>query len=538
MESRFAHNMVSHLRHQSRTKRPRTALLIGVLLMLLGGTANEARAQTQAPSFQPLESTIPELQAALAVGAITSHDLVVMYLARIDAYDQRGPALNAISVTNPDALAEATKLDAERQAGTLRGPLHGIPIIVKDNYDTIGLQTAAGSRALAGWKPPDDATLVKKLRAAGAIIIAKSNMHEFASGITTIGSLFGQTRNPYALDRNPGGSSGGTGAAIAANFAAVGMGSDTCGSIRIPASHNSLVGIRDTQGLASRSGIIPLSSTQDIGGPLGRSVTDVAIVLDTIVGYDAADPQTAASVGNIPRSYTESLQLTGLRNARIGLLTPLFERDPPDAEVAAVVRVAINEMKPQGVEIVEVTIPNLKELLLDRLSGFLVLRQDFKFDLNAYLAVHLSAPVHSLEEVIASGTAHPAVEKLLEGSQGVESRDTKEYLEHIVKRSTLRDAILKAMADNHVDALAYPTIRRKANLIGATQLGTNCQLSSNSGLPAIVIPGGFTADGLPVGVELLGRAWSEPQLIKFAYAYEQATHHRYPPASTPILGRP
>jgi Asp-tRNA(Asn)/Glu-tRNA(Gln) amidotransferase A subunit family amidase len=534
--------MVSHLRHQSRTKRPQTILLIGVLagalLLLLDGTANEARAQTQAPSFQPLESTIPELQAALAVGAITSHDLVAMYLARIDAYDQRGPALNAISGTNPDALAEATKSDAERQAGTLRGPLHGIPIIVKDNYDTIGLQTAAGSRALAGWKPPDDATLVKKLRAAGAIIIAKSNMHEFAYGITTIGSLFGQTRNPYALDRNPGGSSGGTGAAIAANFAAVGMGSDTCGSIRIPASHNSLVGIRGTQGLASRSGIIPLSSTQDIGGPLGRSVTDVAIVLDTVAGYDAADPQTATSFGNIPRSYTESLQLTGLRNARIGLLTPLFERDPPDAEVAAIVRVAINEMKPQGAEIVEVTIPNLKELLLDRLNGFLVLQQDFKFDLNAYLAAHPSAPVHSLEEVIASGTAHPAVEKLLEGSQAVESRDTKEYLEHIVKRSTLRDAILRAMADNHVDALAYPTIRRKANLIGETQLGTNCQLTSNSGLPAIVIPGGFTADGLPVGVELLGRAWSEPQLIKFAYAYEQATHHHHPPASTPILGRP
>jgi Asp-tRNA(Asn)/Glu-tRNA(Gln) amidotransferase A subunit family amidase len=254
-----------------------------------------------------MEATIPQLQAALSGGTVTSKDLVTAYLGRIDAYDQRGPALNAISVINSKALDEAAAMDAERRTGKKRGLLHGIPIIVKDNYETAGLQTADGSILLAGWVPPDDSTLVKKLRAAGAIIIAKSNMHEFAYGITTVGSLFGATRNPYALDRNPGGSSGGTGAAIAANFAAVGMGSDTCGSIRIPAFHNSLVGIRGTQGLSSRSGIIPLSSTQDIGGPIGRTVTDIAIVLDAIVGYDPTDSQTAESVGNIPKSYTDFL---------------------------------------------------------------------------------------------------------------------------------------------------------------------------------------------------------------------------------------
>jgi len=225
-----------------------------------------------AQSFELVEVTIPQLQSALSTRIVTSHDLVTQYLARIEAYDQHGPALNAISVINGNALAEADARDAERRAGAGHGPLSGIPIIVKDNYDTIDLQTAAGSKSLAGWIPPDDAFLVTKLHQAGAIIIAKSNMHEFAYGITTLGSLFGQTRNPYALDRNPGGSSGGTGAAIAANFAAAGMGSDTCGSIRIPASHNSLVGIRGTQGLASRSGIIPLSSTQDIGGPITRTV--------------------------------------------------------------------------------------------------------------------------------------------------------------------------------------------------------------------------------------------------------------------------
>jgi Asp-tRNA(Asn)/Glu-tRNA(Gln) amidotransferase A subunit family amidase len=337
------------------------------------------------------------------------------------------------------------------------------------------------------------------------------------------------------LNRNPGGSSGGTGAAIAANFAAAGMGSDTCGSIRIPSSHNSLAGIRGTQGLASRSGIIPLSSTQDIGGPMARTVTDVAIMLDAIVGYDPSDPQTAASVGHIAKSYTDYLRLTALRGARVGLVTALLGADPADAEVASIVRRAADEMRRQGAEVVDVAIPGLNGLLTDRANGFLILRQDFKFDLNTYLVARPSAPVRTLEEVIASGKFDPAVGNNLRNSQAVESRDTKEYYAHIVKRNVLREAILKAMADNRVEALVYPTIRRKAAPIGQMQIGNNCKLSANSGLPAITIPAGFTPDGLPVGVELLGRTWSEPQLIALAYAYEQATHHRHPPASTPAL---
>ena len=537
MESNMsAASQAKNMQVLSRPARLFLHAVLGAAVLLLGiETGSKGKAEMQTRAFELIEATIPQLQAALQAGTVTSHDLVSMYLARIDAYDQKGPALNAISVTSRNALAEADARDAERRAGAPHGLLYGIPVIVKDNYDTADMQTAAGSRAMAGWVPPDDAFLVKKLREAGAIIIAKSNMHEFAYGITTLGSLFGQTRNPYALDRNPGGSSGGTGAAIAANFAAVGMGSDTCGSIRIPASHNSLVGIRGTQGLASRSGIIPLSSTQDIGGPIARTVSDLAIVLDATVGYDPGDAQTAASVGNIPKSYTDSLQLTGSRGARIGLLTALLGTDPADTEVAAVVRAAVEEMKGQGAEAVEVEIPGLSDLLTDRANGFLILRQDFKFDLNAYLAAHPSAPVRTLEEVLASGKFHPAVETNLRNSQAVETRDTAEYLAHIVKRNILRGAILKSMADNRVDALAYPTIRRKANLIGEPQMGSNCQLSANSGLPAITVPGGFTADGLPVGVELLGRAWSEPQLVKFAYAYEQATHHRHPPVNTPVL---
>ncbi len=508
--------------------------LLWAFALLAGVFVQGVNAQT--PSFELMEATIPQLQAALAAGTITSRDVVSMYLARIEAYDQRGPALNAISVINANAIAEAAALDAERRAGTVRGPLNGIPVIVKDNYETVGMQTANGSKAFAGFVPPNDAYLVRKLRAAGAIVIAKSNMHEFARGITTIGSLFGATRNPYALDRNPGGSSGGTGAAIAANFAEVGMGSDTCGSIRIPSAHNSLVGIRGTQGIASRSGIIPLSSTQDIGGPIGRTVTDIAIVLDAIVGYDPTDEQTAASVGNIPKSYTDFLQLSGLRGARIGVVTALLGSDPEDAEVAMVVRGAVNEMKSQGAEVVDVAIPGLTDLIADdRLLS--IIAQDFKFDFNAYLVTRPNAPMHSLEEVLASGKYHPSLQQPLTNSQMIESRDTKEYLLRIVNRNILREAIHKTMADNRVDALAYPTIRRKAKLIGEPQQDPNCRLSSQSGLPAITVPGGFTPDGLPVGLELLGRAWSEPQLIRVAYAYEQATHHRHQPASTPPLKR-
>src|SRR5712671_906293 len=500
-------------------------------LALCGSYILNANAQTK--SFEFMEATIPQLQAALAAGTITSKELVSAYLARIEAYDQRGPALNAISVVNSNALDEAAAMDAERRAGKTRGLLHGIPVIVKDNYETAGMQTANGSLSLAGWVPPNDASPVKKLRAAGAIIIAKSNMHEFARGITTVGSLFGATRNPYALNRNPGGSSGGTAAAIAANFAAVGMGSDTCGSIRIPAFHNSLAGIRGTQGLSSRNGIIPLSNTQDIGGPIARTITDIAIVLDATVGYDPADPQTAASVGHIPKSYTDFLQLNGLRGARIGLLTDLLAPEPADAEVAMIVRASVNEMKGQGADVIEVTIPGVKEHMADGT----VQNIDFRFDLNAYLASRPNAPVHTLEEILASGKYHKTLETTLRTAQANETRDTKEYFQHKSMREALREALLHAMAENNLDALAYPSIRRKANVIGEAQPGTNCRISANSGLPAIVVPGGFTPDGLPVGVELLGRAWSEPQLIKFAYAYEQATHHRRPPTTTPPLGR-
>ncbi|MGI8553672.1 MAG: amidase family protein [Dehalococcoidia bacterium] len=538
--------MMTHLKQASsarrsggwrRWRRPAGVLLVALLsglLPLLGRTPRQGAAAMPAEQSALLEATIPELQAALAAGSISSRQLVELYLARIQAYDQQGPGLNAISAINSHAFAEADALDSERRAKGSRGPLHGIPVIVKDNYDTNDLQTAAGSILFKGWIPPDDAFLVQKLRAAGAIIIAKANMHEFAWSWETLGSLFGQTHNPYALDRVPGGSSGGTGAAITANFAAVGLGSDTCGSIRVPSAENSLVGLRATQGLLSRTGIIPLAHTQDIGGPMGRSVTDVATTLDALVGYDPADRETVESLGHVPASYAAFLQADSLRGARIGVLTDLFSLDPADPAVTDVVRAAADELRGQGAEVVELSIPNLAGLISSAYSSVIV--NEFKFDLDAYLAAHPSAPVHSLDEIVASGKYAPEIDSIMKRTDAMETLETQDYYTKLAHRTEVRQATLTALADNGLDALVYPTVREKPVLIGeGTQTGVNCNLSAQSGLPALTVPAGFTADGIPVGMEMLGPAWSEGKLIGLAYAYEQATHHRRPPASTPAL---
>jgi amidase len=508
------------------------------LVLALPGSQGGGTVFAQTRMSDVVEATIPELQAALSTGRVTSRELVDVYLARIAAYDQQGPKLNAISVINPTARMEADALDAERKAKGPRSPLHGIPVVVKDNYDTADMQTAGGSLVLAGWKPPADAFQVKRLRAAGAIIIAKSNMHEFAYGWETIGSLFGQTRNPYALTRNAGGSSGGTGAAVAANLATVGMGSDTCGSIRVPSSFNALVGLRGTQGLSSRAGILPLSATQDIGGPLARTVTDLAIVLNATVGYDPADPETAESVGHIPATYTAFLDLGALRGVRLGRVTS-FPTSADDPAVIARFQAALDEMRAQGAEVVDVAISNWAALFPEPLDAYFVIAQDFKFDLNGYLAQRPGAPVRTLEEVLASGkfSTHETVEPRLRNAQSIATRDTKEYYEHLARRTAVKRAMLQAMGDQRLDALIYPTVREKAPLLNELQRleSITCYLSANSGLPAITVPGGFTPDGFPVGVEFLGRPWSEGRLIGMAYAYEQATRHRRSPATTPPL---
>lgn len=485
----------------------------------------------ESAGFDVLERSIEELQRAMAAGQVTSERLVDLYLARIAAYDKQGPSLNAVMALNPQARQAAAALDAERAAGRVRGPLHGIPVLVKDNYETLEMPTTGGTIALATFHPTRDAVQVQRLKHAGAVILGKTTMHELAAGILTVGSGFGQTRNPYDLDRNPGGSSGGTGAAVAANFAAAGMGSDTCGSIRNPASQNNLVGLRGTQGLASRTGIVPLSTTQDIGGPLARSIEDLAIVLDATVGPDPSDPSTEIAEGHVPASYRASLRDDALKGARIGVVRGLFGSAPEDREVTTIVDRALEAWKKAGAEVDPVVIPGLDELL--RNSSMIPF--DFKFDLADYLAGAGDPPVRSLGEILDRGLYHAALESTFRTRNAVEQRDTEASRRARIKRLAIRHAVEAVLAEHRLDALVYPTLRRRPARIGEPQPGSTCQLSAHSGLPALAAPAGFTADGVPVGLEVLGAAWTEARLLSIGYASQQVLEPRRPPFSTPAL---
>ena len=432
----------------------------------------------------------------------------------------------------PKVLEIADALDRERAAGRVRGPLHGIPIVIKDNFETVDMPTTGGTLALTGFMTGRDAFQVKRLRDAGAIIIGKTNLHELAAGITTISSLGGQTRNPYDPSRNPGGSSGGTGAAVAASFAAAGMGSDTCGSIRIPAANNNLFGLRGTMGLSSRNGIIPLSHSQDIGGPLARTVTDLATMLDVTVGADPADPITQGSAGHIPASYRALLKADALHGVTIGVVTSMFGRGPDEEEINAIDRRALDAMAQAGAKVVDVTVAGLDE----QVAGSALIDAEFKFDLAAYLARWPEAPVHSLGEILQRGDYALALEQMFTRRNARTAPDTPDVAQALTKRAAALELVTRALAAQHLDVLAYPPLRRKAAAVEEPQRGgENCQLSATTGLPAISMPAGFTADGVPVGIELLGPAWSEASLLSIAFSYEQAAHPRRPPPAAPAL---
>ncbi|MGE3959134.1 MAG: amidase family protein [Vicinamibacterales bacterium] len=513
------------------------ALVATVLAMHLVAQAPQVGLIGPLPKPQPAstfdvhEKSIVELLAAQRIGTVTSRDLVQKYLDRIAAYDKAGPRLNAMIALNPRALDEADVLDAERKAGRVRGPLHGIPVVVKDNYATAGMPTTAGSLALAAFQTGRDAFMVKRLRDAGAVVIGKTNLHELAYGITSISSAGGQTRNPYDPTRNPGGSSGGTGAAVAASFAAAGMGTDTCGSIRNPASENSLWGLRGTLGLSSREGIVPLSHTQDIGGPLARSVGDLILMLDHTVGVDPADPLTRESEGRIPRTYNSFVGDAGLGDITIGVLAPLFGGTPDDQEVAAIVRNAVEDIRSMGAGVVEIPFPGLEELLRDTS----VINAEFKWDLEDYLARYPSPPVRTLADILLSGKYDPAVAGVLKRASETAARDSEAYRQALSRREQARQAVLEVMSQNNITAFVYPTLRRKPAPIGQPQGGSNCQLSATTGFPALSMPAGFTTDGLPVGMDLLGQPWSEGRLLKVAFAYERLVAPRKAPKTTPGL---
>jgi amidase len=476
-------------------------------------------------NFDIEEATISEMQNAMKKGYLTSVELVEFYLDRIEALDENGPKVNSLITINEEAIETAKLLDKERAEGEIRGKLHGIPIVLKDNYDTFDMPTSAGATALASSIPPDDAYQTKELREDGAIILAKANLHEFAFGFQTYSSLGGQTLNPYDLTRYPGGSSGGTAAAVASNFAAAGMGTDTGGSIRIPSTFNNLVGIRPTMGLASRDGIIPLALTQDVGGPLARTVEDAAIMLDAIAGYDSADAITANSYGHIPDSYTDYLDKDGLEGARIGVVRELFGEDE---QVVKAMEQAIVDLERLGAEVVDVTIPNLEEILdYPSLSSF-----EFKFQLNDYLAsLGPDAPYKTLSDIIESGKYHPDLKNGLISRNERETLEDEEYNSIIVNRPKItKQSLMEVFNAENLDAMVYPTSTQLPQEIGKGQgAGSNNRLSPFSGYPAMSVPVGFSDGGLPIGMELLGTEFSEPTLIKMAYSYQEGTDHRKAP---------
>jgi Asp-tRNA(Asn)/Glu-tRNA(Gln) amidotransferase A subunit family amidase len=518
-----------------------------MIILICGGdclsaqTPVEAAGVGQAPSFDVVEASISDIHDAMRAGALTSRELVRFYLDRIEAYDKQGPALNAIITINPNALARAEELDQIFASSGMVGPLHGIPVIVKDNYDTSDLPTSAGSLSLAGSVPPNDAFQVRRLRAAGAIVLVKSNMAEFAfTPYETVGSAIpGHTRNPYALNRVPAGSSGGTAAAVAASFGAVGLGTDTGNSIRGPSSHTALVGIRSTMGLTSRNGIVPLYLDHDIGGPMARTVEDAVTVFDVIAGHDPADAVTAASLDHRSPDYTEFLDADALRGARIGVMRQWSNRDGADAEVIARFEEALADLEKAGATIIDpVTIPEMDALWE---SGLWCPR--FKWDLNTYLASRgPEAPYANLEAIIDSRRFHPQIRPRMERGQAVQEPPDSNptCIRSLENREVLRAAVRRQLGEHRLDAMVYPTWSNPPRLIGDlnTPHGDNSQdLSPGTGFPAITVPMGYVGNDLPVGLQFFGDAWSEHRLIALAYAYEQATHHRRPPKTTPAFTR-
>ncbi|MFB3852824.1 MAG: amidase family protein [Vicinamibacterales bacterium] len=523
------------------------AAVAGVLSGLLGRSVTaQVPAQSPPPApqaaFSVVEATISDIHTAMKAGTLTCRSLVEQYLRRIDAYDKNGPALNSIVVVNPAALDEAAALDRRFSKEGMTGPLHCVPVIVKDNFETIGLQSAAGSLSLAGFVSSKDAFQVRRVKQAGAIVLAKSNMAEFAfSPYETVNSILpGYTRNPYALDRVTAGSSGGTAAAVAASFGAVGLGSDTGNSIRGPSAHQALVGIRSTMGLTSRAGIVPLNLLADIAGPMARTMEDAVAVFQVIVGEDPDDPVTAASRGHVAEDYAASLVAGALKGARIGVLRQAYERQTTDPEVVHVFLRALEDMRRAGATMVDpAAVEGLDKIRRPQGAGTC---RGFKYDMNRYLASHgEEVSVHNVAEILKSRRFHPSVQVRLESAErgaeeGPESAACRADAEY---RQAVRDAVLRTMEALKLDAFVYPTWSNPPRLIGDlnTPHGDNSQFfSPTTGFPAINVPMGYTRGGLlPAGITFFGKAWDEPTLIKLAYSYEQATRHRRPPSTTPPL---
>lgn len=496
----------------------------------------------QSTPFNVVEATIEDIHNAYKSGELTCRRLVQMYLDRIEAFDKKGPAINAIITINPEALKEADRLDAAYKASGPVGPLHGISVIFKDQADVKGMPTTLGSVLFKDYYPDRDSFVAEKLRNAGAVILAKATLGELGGG-DTHGSLFGSTRDPYDLERTVGGSSGGSAAAVSANYSTVAVGQEGLASIRRPSTWNCIAGMRPTAGLVSRGGVYGCWP-EIFGslGPMARTVKDLATLLDIMVGYDPEDPITARGVSHIPDSFTKFLNKDGLKGARLGILRESIGLNAePDSEdfkkVTEIFDRAIGELRAAGAVIVDpIVIPKIKELLAKRSSGPGETDQSFK----NYYGRSANPPFKSREEVIAS----PDFAKVVKRSQERFKRnpDATKHYESLRAQDELMTHFLKVMADHKLDAIVHKAVEHQPTLIkdginppfvdqkGAPHLNTFLVY-----VPTIVVPAGFTRDNLPAGVCFIGRPYDDGNLIKFAYAYEQATQHRRPPASTTAL---
>jgi len=508
------------------------------------------------------DATIPELQTAFAKGTLTAEKLTEIYLARIEAYDKQGPAINAVITLNPNALAEAKALDEERKAGKVRGPLHGIPVVLKDNYNTHDLPTTAGSQMLEGSLPPADAFIVKKLRDAGAIILAKVNLSEFAGGGGSVSgakdpeiikagtvpngfsSMGQQTLNPHDLTRGPSGSSGGTGASIAAAFSQFGLGTDTGGSIRGPSSANGLAGLKPTHGLLSRNGIVPLALSFDTGGPIARNITDIATCLGVMTGIDPGDAATKKSQGKYFTDYTQFLKLGSLKGARIGVARDFMGQDP---ETDRIIEESIVTLKNLGAEIIDPV--RYPDYLLQAKQGIsrVIEATEFKAQIADYLKTLKPGYPKTLDDLVAksndpaSGYRSPEKAYALKYTASV-ALDLDDPVYLAAKNQGLgmvRSTILGLFAKYHLDAIIYPTSPKPATLIHApTASGTIASATSfanETGFPDLIVPAGMTKDGLPVTISFFGIAFSEPKLLGYGFDFEHATMARALPKYTPAL---
>ena len=510
-----------------------TGAYVAILPILLAGCADGPG------PLAVVEASISEVQAAILSGSTTCRSVVQAHLDRIGAYEGR---INAITVVNSNALVVADSVDAAVAAGADLGGLFCVPMLVKDNFDTHDMVTTGGSIALMESVPPDDAFMVRRIREEGAIVIAKTNMAEWAfSPRQTVSSSFDTTHNAYSLDRVPAGSSGGTASGVAASFGVIGLGSDTGNSIRGPSSHLALVGIRSTIGLTSRDGVIPLQFDRDIAGPMGRTVEDVARVFNVIAGYDPADPYTEDGIGRREDDYTSVLDSDGLRGRRLGVLTALVDTEDADTAVIRVFMEAVADLERLGAEVVDFDF-NLAAARRPNMGC-----GRFRYDTGRYLAsLGEGAPIRDVAEVLETGRYSSYIEDNLRNRVGrplevhPADRDPPclDYFEHEGRQAFKADLTL-AMNEAGLEAIVYPTWTNPPAPIDRANeeyKGDNSQrVAPATGLPAITVPMGYTYDDYPAGLQILGRAYSEGMLFQLAYAYEQGTHHRHPPSGFPEL---